>query len=128
MIIFLTFCLSGCGAPNQTELTHPDFSVQYICTNGYHSRTKYPIITVIHSSSKLDAYYARNKDLYDLEHNENPASDYTIGFLDSADTYDNNFFASNVLVLVLLEEPSGSNRHAVKDIYADPTSLNILVE
>lgn len=93
-----------------------DFTAQYIRTDGYHEDVEYPVVKVIHSVEELQAYYETNKNLYDLERRTDVASDYTIGFLDACDKYDATYFEEQVLIMVLLEEPSGSNRHQVKEV------------
>ncbi len=90
-----------------------DFEAQYIRTDGYHENAVYPAVTVIRSAKELNAYYNQNKNLYQLERRENLASDSTIGFLDACDRYDDAFFNEKSLILILLEEPSGSIRHKV---------------
>ncbi len=43
-------------------------------------------------------------------------SDTTIGFLDACDKYDDSYFDKQVLVMVLLEEGSGSIKHKVNGV------------
>lgn len=43
-------------------------------------------------------------------------SDTTIGFLDACDKYDEKYFENQILVMVLLEEGSGSVRHNVESV------------
>ena len=93
-----------------------DFDAQYIRTNGYHEDVKYPVVKVIRSVDELNAYYNTNKDKYNLERRSDPASDSTIGFLDAVDKYTAEYFEKQILVMVLLEEGSGSNRHNVDNV------------
>lgn len=97
-----------------TEPVH--FNVQYIRTDGYHENIKYPAVKVVCSDRELNMYYESNKELYSLERRENPASDSTIGFLDACDRYDEAYFEDHILLMVILEEGSGSNRHEVKKV------------
>lgn len=92
------------------------FNVQYIRTDGYREDVEYPIVKTIRSVQELKAYYEANKNLYSLERRENPASDNTIGFLDACDKYNEAYFENQILVMVLLEEGSGSNRHNVDNV------------
>lgn len=92
------------------------FSAQYIRTNGYHEGVEYPVVTVIRSAAELNAYYESNKELYSMGRRESAASDSTIGFLDACDKYDDAYFEKQILVLILLEEGSGSIRHEVTDV------------
>jgi len=128
LALALIISLTGCRPAVTTDNMHPAFSAQYIRTNGYHNGRSYPIVSVIKTKAELTAYYGKYKDEYDLERRENPASDYTIGFLDAVEQYDDAYFNSKLLILVLLEEGSGSNRHLVKEINKDEGNLNILIE
>jgi len=65
---------------------------------------------------ELNAYYNENKERYDLERNDKVYSDTTIGFLDACDKYTAEYFEDQILVMVLLEEGSGSIRHNVDNV------------
>lgn len=93
-----------------------DFFAQYIRTDGYHDDIAYPIVKIIRSLDELKSYYEANKELYDLARRTTVHSDTSIGFLDACDKYDDAYFEDQVLVMVLLEESSGSNRHQVQSI------------
>lgn len=88
------------------------FDAQYVRTNGYNGGVKYPIVTVVSSVDELNAYYEANKDRYSLERRDGSAP----GFLDACDKYDAAYFENQVLVMVLLEEGSGSIRHEVESV------------
>lgn len=92
------------------------FVFQEIRTDGYHEGIEYPTVTLIESVDALEEYHKRNKGLYDLAHREKYGSDFTMGFLDAAAGYDAEWFESHQLILVLLEEPSGSIRHRVESV------------
>ena len=142
--LLLTGCLLnlfGCAAAGSTETTAaPEFmsaatettapiyepshtgvpvSVQYIRTDGIAENEQYPGARVILGTEDLQAYYNAFRDQYDLERREDPGSDYTVGFLDACDKYDEAYFAENYLILVVLEEPSGSIRHEVEQVIVD---------
>lgn len=93
-----------------------DFYAQYIRTDGYHEDIEYPVVKIIRSVDELNAYYNANKDKYSLERRTDPSSDSTIGFLDACDKYDEAYFDDRILVMVLLEESSGSIRHKIQSI------------
>lgn len=76
----------------------------------------YPYHTVISSRAELEAYYEAYKDIYSLERRETVYSDSTIGFLDACDKYDNAYFERQNLVLIVLQEGSGSIRHEITDV------------
>ena len=93
-----------------------EFETQYIRTDGYHEGVEYPVVKIIRSVDELNAYYNENKEKYSLERREDPASDSTIGFLDACDKYNAEYFEKQILVMVLLEEGSGSTRHNVDNV------------
>ena len=93
-----------------------DFTAQYIRTYGYNENVKFPVITLITSTTDLNKYYNGNKDKYDLEHKKAAYSDTPIIFLDACDRYNDEFFKEKDLIIVLIEETSGSIRHEIKSI------------
>ena len=93
-----------------------DFNPQYIRTDGYREDVDYPVVKIIRSVDGLKAYYNASKDKYDLERKDKVYSDTTIGFLDACDKYNEAYFEKQILVMVLLEEGSGSNRHNVDNV------------
>ena len=106
------------GAAEDILLAAPtiDFSAQYIRTNGLHEDVKYPVVKIIRSVQELNAYYDANKAKYSLGRSDHVSSDMTIGFLDACDRYDDAYFEDHILIMVLLEEFSGSNRHKVQSV------------
>ena len=94
-----------------------NFDAQYIRTGGQHKDVKYPIVKIIRSVRELNAYYEANKGEYSLERRDKVSSDMTIGFLDACDKYDDAYFEDHILVMVLLEEGSGSIRHKVQSVH-----------
>lgn len=92
------------------------YQTQYIRTDGGAEDAKPPLFVVIRSGTDLEQYYHDNKDLYDLERREKVYSDSTIGFLDACDRYDEAFFEEKDLIIVVLEESSGSFRHEIQGI------------
>ncbi len=106
-------------APRGSETVKPD-GVQYIRTNGGSEGVTFPGVAVIRSVAELNGYYQKNREAFDLERRESVYSDSTIGFLDACDAYDEAYFQSKYLILVLLEEGSGSTRHEVTAVTAQP--------
>jgi len=103
-----------------------DFNAQYIRTNGYHEEIEYPIVKIIRSKEELDKYYNVYKYSYFLESRKPMYHDETIGFLDAAKEYNDAYFENKILVMVLLEEGSGSIRHKVDSIeYSTDGKMNI---
>ncbi|MBR4295328.1 MAG: hypothetical protein IKT56_00630 [Clostridia bacterium] len=100
---------------NQTQI----FPAQYIRTDGYVEGRDYPYTVNISSASELENYIEENGETYFLGHRNAPASDSTIGFSDATEKYDNYFFEENMLVMVILEEGSGSIRHELMGVTKD---------
>ena len=92
------------------------FDAQYIRTDGYSDDRSYPYHIVISSRAELEAYYKAYKDTYNLERREKVYSDSTIGFLDACDKYDDAYFERQNLMLIVLQEGSGSIRHEITDV------------
>ncbi len=107
-------------APKERE-TEMIFEAKYIRTDGYHDGEQYPKSVLIRSAEGLAAYYEANRKKYALESVEDPASDRTIGFLDAAAEFGDDFFVDHALLLVVLEEGSGSVRHEVTCVKSVPS-------
>lgn len=107
------------ACPNEDGLAAPpiDFDAQCIRTDGYREDAQYPAVRIIRSVRELTAYYEANKEEYDLERKDNAYSDMTAGFLDACDRYDGAYFEDHILIMVLLEEGSGSVRHKVQSVH-----------
>lgn len=101
------------------------FSAEYLRTDGYTEGAVYPASCVIRSTEELAAYYEANKDKYNLERGAEGSSDK--GFLDAADAYDDEFFQSNVLICVVLEESSGSIRHTVTGVVPSENGTEVTI-
>jgi hypothetical protein len=144
LLIIAALLLSGCApgahggvSPSQTgaaQSTAPGvmeipFAAQYIRTDGYVSGKKYPVTTVIRSVSELEEYYDANRDTYNLGDKDSIRSESSERnvFADAAQKYDGAYFESNALILILLEEPSGSIRHNVSSV-TDGNGLDITIE
>ncbi len=122
LVLALVCVLGLCACNSNTPHNHgaaPEayaFEAQYIRTNGYSEERSYPYHVVINSKEELHAYYEANKGLFDLERKDKVYSDTTIGFLDACDKYDATYFERQNLVLIVLEEGSGSIRHEITDV------------
>jgi len=83
-------------------------NVQYIRRFGDYKEIQQPIISVISARSELDQYYETHvKCIYGSDDGQ---------FKEATKIYSDDFFANNFLVIVLLEEGSGSIRHKVERI------------
>ena len=89
------------------------FEAQIIRTDGYHDGAAYPRAALIDSAEELNRYFEENRELYDFGHKDKVYADTTIGFADAIKEYDGAWFRDHQLILVLLEEGSGSVRHHV---------------
>ena len=92
------------------------YQKQYIRTNGGDENRSYPFYKIIRSKEELNRYYEEHKDIYDLERRETVYADSSIGFLDACDQYDDAFFAQRDLIILVLEEGSGSVRHEIQGV------------
>lgn len=110
------------AGPDYKEISAQEckFSAQYIRTNGYIDGQEYPYYVIIRSVKDLERYYEQNKDIYDLEEQEKVYADTTIGWLDAIEKYDEEYFKANDLIMIVLEEGSGSIRHEVKSVVKNP--------
>lgn len=117
LLMLLTICissLSGCAQNTQPPASYA-FEAQYIRTNCCDDM-EFPTYALINSREELDAYYEANKNTFNLERRETVFADTTIGFLDACDKYDDAYFETHNLLLIVLEESSGSIRHQITDV------------
>jgi hypothetical protein len=91
-----------------------EFSYQRIRTNGYISGAKYPKTCVISSSEDLNDYYKSASGTYSMD-----------SFKEAITGYDDAWFKSHVLIIVVLEEGSGSVGHQVTSVSKLDNKLNI---
>ncbi len=138
-VLFVIVCvLSSCqnsknssddNVAIQQDCISIDYEAQYIRTFDAQAKVKYPSAVIIHSKEELNTYYQQNKDYFDLERSNKADwyyADYTLGFLDACDKYQEDFFKDKALVLVLLQEPSSSITHKVTDVKANDSQLLII--
>jgi len=101
-------------------VSQPGSGIQYIRTDWrYIEGAEYPIVTVITSGDELEQYCDTVKGIQDPSSRPPVYSDRTARFLEAVEIYTDEFFENCFLVLVLLQEESGSNRHDVKSIDED---------
>jgi len=94
-----------------SEPAEIEYEALYSRTDGYIEKKTYPYITVINSRAELEKYTADHEGQYNFYE-----TSYSSGFYDIVTPYDAVFFADNSLIMILLEEGSGSIRHEVKGI------------
>lgn len=107
----------------KSEPVEVDFEAVYTRTDGYIEKKTYPYVTVINSRTELEKYTADNEGQYNFY--ETSSSE---GFYDIVTPYDAVFFADNSLVMIMLEEGSGSIRHEVKDIVCENGETTVTIE
>lgn len=84
-------------------------STQEIRTDGGAEGISYPFVTVLRSTEELEGYCLAQREIFDLES----------GFLDACSRYNDSYFAQNDLILVCIEEESGSVTHQITDVYEE---------
>jgi hypothetical protein len=87
--------------------------VQYVRTDGRAPVAEFPSSLIIRSKQELLNYYENNKAYYSMDSSwdESPA------FRDAIARYNDAYFAKRELLIVLMEEPSGSIRHKVNRMW-----------
>lgn len=121
----LTACLTSCSkqaeidsgagvkrdpsASVQETETNVEFNAVYSRTDGYIEKKVYPYVTVIGSRTEIERYTSENEGQYDF---------YTT-FYDAVTAYDAAFFEEKSLIVIMLEESSGSVSHEVVGIDYD---------
>lgn len=100
-----------------------EFKASYERSPYYNSSKKYPIITICKSKECLKEHEGKVKGL-------------TVSMLscvsDNRDAnisrYDDEFFAENALIIITLDESSGSVRHNVKKVIKEGNEISIAIE
>lgn len=131
LIVLSALALFSCGKDNTAEISNESgisrytnlssveetaekeitFNVSYSRTDGYIEKKTYPYVTVLTTRSELEKYTADHEGQYNFYETSSSA-----GFYDIVTNYDAVFFADNSLVMIMLEESSGSVRHEVAGI------------
>ena len=125
LLLAALLLLAGCQ-PTGGDTSHADDSMsdgetvtaaaRYIRTNQMNGEASFPTVRLITSAEALKDYYAKNRELFDLGRKQAVYADTTAGFLDACDGYDDAFFEKNYLILLILEENSGSIRHKMEAV------------
>lgn len=76
----------------------------------------YPATFIIGSTAELADYYERNKDTYQFQHGHYGGTSMADDVFGGGRGFDDDFFIGNSLLLVILEEGSGSIRHRVESV------------
>lgn len=94
-----------------TKSPEVTFNAAYSRTDGYIEKKTYPYVTVITTRTDLEKYTAEHEGQYNFYQ-----TSYSDGFYDIVTNYDAVFFADHSLIMIMLEENSGSVTHEVSDI------------
>jgi len=98
--------------PMTAEATEPlTYKVQYFRTGGYVPETEYPYVVIVQSAEELTDYISTNDKDYNFGTRESTDTVESGGLLTTSEAYDDAFFSKNALLIVVVQEPSGSNRH-----------------
>jgi len=92
-------------------------NAQYIRTDGYHEGRSYPKTALLSDRDGLETYFAANRNDY-----------YFDEFVSACDQYNGSFFEKYNLLLVLLEEGSGSILHTVRSLEFSDGTLSVRID
>ncbi len=122
LLLLLCSCTENMEASGDILKKEIAFSAQYVRTDGFHEEEHYPQVQVITSKDELDRYYREHKELYQLDRAEE------LNFRTACKRYGDHYFEKQILLMVLLEEPSGSNRHRVLEITEENNQLTVEIQ
>lgn len=109
-----------------TSVRELDFKASYERSPYYNSSKEYPIITIVKSQKDLKEHEAKVKGLtvsklsYVNGNKENNEVDLN--------KYNDEFFNNKSLIVITLDESSGSVRHNVKSVVKEGNNINIAIE
>ena len=106
------------------SLTKKSFGAEYIRTNGGDGETEYPVVKIIRSVEELQAYYEANRENYNMD----ASFGSHISFWNTCQKYDAAYFENQILIMVLVEEGSGSIRHRVNGVGISEKTMVIEIE
>lgn len=125
MVVILMFLMGSCAGKTDSAggssalKSEVKYSAQYVRTDGYQEFGDYPYVSVIHSVEELEAYTKKQNEVYHLETDKE--------YIEACARYDSSYFEDQILIFVLLEEPSGSNRHKVTAVSME-NQKNMIIE
>ena len=102
------------------------FHAEIIRTNGEYDYLFYPAF-VFSDQESLYKYYEENKDNYDLDGEwfENPDEKESI-FFNIIKKYDEDFFAHNQLICILMEDGTGCVKHLVERVIKNGNDIHVM--
>lgn len=109
-------CLMRKKLLSRMEAVGYDFEAQYIRTNRIGGSDEYPMTELIESRSELEKYISSKEKSYSMGRVSEAAEKYT-----------DEWFSDHKLLVVVLEEGSGSNRHEVVGLTKDNVTITRIV-
>lgn len=106
------------------SLQKQSFGAECIRTNGGDEEAEYPVVKLIRSVEELQAYYEANKENYNLD----ASFGSHVSFWNTCQKYDAAYFENQILVMVLVEEGSGSIRHQVTSVGISDKTMVVEIE
>ena len=97
------------------NLPSVDFDAQYICAGSKKELFAYPAVKIIRSANEMTRYLK----------NETHMSEELVS---ACEKYNADYFKEQILIIVLLEEGSGSVRHEVEKVGSDNTHAVIQIK
>lgn len=110
------------GVSDETETIDITYNAVYSRTDGYIEKKTYPYITVVNTRADLEKYTADHEGQYNFYETSSSK-----GFYDIVTAYDSTFFTDHSLIMILLEEGSGSVRHEIDDITCEDGATTITI-
>ncbi|MFR1709388.1 MAG: hypothetical protein ACLSV2_10835 [Clostridium sp.] len=108
---------------SSTSARELEFKASYERSPYYNSNKEYPIITIVKSKKDLKEHEAKVKGLTVSKLSyvkENSEADLN--------KYNDEFFTNKALIVITLDESSGSVRHNVKNVVKDGNNITIAIE
>ncbi len=90
------------------ELNYP---TKYIRTDGQSPESDSPSVFVLASRGDVEKYTYENENTYNFR-----SSADSVSFYDTVSRYDEAFFETKSLLMILVSEPSGSYTHSLREI------------
>ena len=97
------------------NLPSVDFDAQYIRAGSKKELSAYPAVKIIRSANEMSRYLKKETHMSDA-------------LVNACQKYDADYFKEQILIIVLLEEGSGSVRHEVEKVGADNTHAVIQIK
>ena len=93
------------------------YSASYVRTNEVKEVDTYPNVILLSTVAELQDYLTTHKEIYDIR-----------DLNDGIEKYDETYFSEHILALVVLEEPSGSIRHEVEEVFINDGVLTFQIK